>query len=239
MIYVILIFIMSVNLSFAQKDKDFIKKGNNQYKDKKYNDAEISYRKSLQLNNKSHEAIFNLGDALYKQEQYDKAAEEFVNIANKKINNDITSSAYHNLGNSYLQQRKLEESINAYKNSLRVNPNDMETKYNLEYAKKLLVQQQQQQQQNKNDKNQDKNNQDKQKQNQDNKDNKDNKDKQDQQNQQNEQKQDGKQEQKQEQKISDKDAERILQALNQEEKKLQEKLKKKVKGVRGQPLKKW
>ena len=61
----------------------------------------------------------------------------------------------------------------------------------------------------------------------------------DEQNQQNEQKQDGKQQQPQEQKISEKDAERILQALNQEEKKLQEKLKKNVKGVRGQPLKKW
>jgi tetratricopeptide (TPR) repeat protein len=220
-IYIILAFVLSLSISFAQKDKEFIKKGNSQYKDKK----------------------FNLGDALYKQEQYDKAAQEFANIANKKISEDITSSAYHNLGNSYLQQRKLEESINAYKNSLRINPDDKETKYNLEYAKKLLVQQQQQQQQNKNEKNQDKKNQDKnqQQQNQDNKDNKDNKDKQNQQNQPNEQMQDDKQQQQQaqEQKISEKDAERILQALNQEEKKLQEKLKKKVKGVRGQPLKKW
>ncbi len=135
---------------FAQDAKDYIRKGNEQYIKEKFNGAEINYRKSLELDNKSHKAVFNLGDALYKQEQYDKAAQEFVSIANQKIDDETTSKAYHNLGNSFFKSKKLQESIDAYKNSLRLNPKDMDTKYNLEYARRLLQQQQQQKNQDKN-----------------------------------------------------------------------------------------
>jgi len=229
---------------FAQDAKDYIRKGNKQYSKEKFNEAEINYRKSLEHDNKSHKAVFNLGDALYKQEQYDKAAQEFISIANQKIDDETTAMAYHNLGNSLLKSQKLQESIDAYKNSLRLNPKDMETKYNLEYVKRLLQQQQQQKNQ---DKNKDQNKQDKKNQQNQDKQNKDkqNQDKKDQkdQQQQNQEKQNQEKNQKQqsvkEQKISKKDAERILQALMQEEKKLQKKLKKKVKGVRGKVEKEW
>ncbi len=233
---------------FAQDAKDYIRKGNEQYIKEKFNEAEINYRKSLELDNKSHKAVFNLGDALYKQEQYDKAAQEFVSIANQKIDDETTSKAYHNLGNSFFKSKKLQESIDAYKNSLRLNPKDMDTKYNLEYARRLLQQQQQQKNQ---DKNKDQNKQDKKNQQNQDKQNKDkqNQDKKDQKNQQQQnqdnntdqdkQEKNQKQQGSKEQKISKKDAERILQALMQEEKKLQKKLKKKVKGVRGKVEKEW
>lgn len=219
------IFLISAIHLYSQDAKEFIRKGNKEYNNKKFNDAEISYRKSMELDNKSHHAVFNLGDALYKQEQYDKAAQEFSSIAKGKHDDQTIAKSYHNLGNSLLKTKKYQESIDAYKKSLKLNPNDIETKYNLEYAKMMLQKQQQQQnQQNKNRQNQDKQQQQQQQQN----DNKENKDKQQQQRQQ-----------QQEQKISQKDAERMLQALNQEEKKLQDKRKKKAVGVKGKILKQW
>ncbi len=258
--YIVLI-VLSSTLIFAKTPKNLIRKGNEQYKNKKFNDAEISYRKSLEIENNSEVGIFNLGDALYKQKHYDKAADEFKSITSQNISKDLISKAFHNLGNSLLKSGKLEQSIEAYKNSLKNNPNDFDTKYNLEYAKKLLKKQKQQKKQNKNqkNKNQDKKQQNKQQQNKQNqnKDNKNKKDNQKQQGQKNKQQQNKQQEQKQGQqgkkqdakkqegkqgkkvKISKKDAMRILQALNQEEKKLQKKLKKKVKGRSGKVEKQW
>ncbi len=224
----ILILFLAVNL-YSQDSKEFIRKGNKEYNNKKFNEAEINYRKSLELDNKSHKAVFNLGDALYKQEHYDKAAQEFTSIANGKHDEQTISKAYHNLGNSLLKSEKYEESIDAYKKSLKLNPDDKDTKYNLEYAKMMMQKQQEQQkQQNKNQKNQDK--QQQQQQQQQKQQNNENKDKQQQQQQQ---------QQQQEQKISKEDAERMLQAINQEEKKLQNKRKKKAVGVQGKVEKNW
>ncbi|MDQ1267217.1 MAG: Ca-activated chloride channel, partial [Bacteroidota bacterium] len=195
--------------------------GNKLFKEKKYNDAEIKYRKSLQKNQDNYKANFNLGDALYKQNQYDKATEQFEGIANQNKDKKARADALHNLGNSYLAAKKYDQAFNAYKESLINNPKDMDTKYNLEYSRRM-VQQQQQQQQNK-DKNENKDQQQQQQQ-QQNKDDK-NKDKQ--------------QQQQQQQKISKEDAERILQALNNEEKKVQKNKQKMVKGVRGKFEKQW
>ncbi|MDR1673669.1 MAG: tetratricopeptide repeat protein [Bacteroidales bacterium] len=195
-------------------------------------EAETSYRKALEADNNSNEAAFNLGDALYRQEKYDKAAEQFEIAANGMTEKIEKAKAYHNTGNSYVQQQKLKEGINAYKQALRNNPDDMDTKTNLSYALKLLQQQQQQQQnqQNDNDKNQDKKD-----------DQEQDKDQQNQQNQDQQQKQDQQQQQQQQQQqISQEDAQRMLDAIAQEEKELQEKLKKKEKaGYRPQIEKNW
>ncbi|MFH1052029.1 MAG: tetratricopeptide repeat protein [bacterium] len=222
---IIILALFSFGQLYSQDAKEFIRKGNKEYNKKKFNEAEINYRKSLELENKSHKAVFNLGDALYKQEQYDKASQEFSSIANGKHDEQTISKAYHNLGNSLLKSQKYEECIDAYKKSLKLNPKDVDTKYNLEYAKMMLQKQQQQQnQQNKNQQNQDKQQQQQQQQQNQNNDNKDKKQQ---------------QQQNQEQKISPKDAERMLQALNQEEKKLQDKRKKKAVGVKGKVEKEW
>lgn len=221
--FLLIVFLLIPLLSFSQNKKTHIREGNKLYKEKKYNDAEVEYRKSLALEKKNHKAIFNLADALYKQEQYDSAAAKFSAIANQNIDQETTAKSYHNLGNSLLKNKNYKESIDAYKQSLRINPKDMDTKYNLEYARKMLIAQQQQQD-NKDDKD-NKNNEDNQnqQQQQDNKNNKDN------QNQQQQQQQD---------KISKEDAKRILQALDQDDKKIQKKLKK-AKPVKIKPEKQW
>jgi tetratricopeptide (TPR) repeat protein len=201
----------------SQSDKKLIRDGNKLFEQKKFSDAEVAYKKSLNKNQKSYEGNFNLGDAYYKQGKYDEAAKQFQDLNSQKSSDKNQSAALHNLGNTMLQNKKYEESIEAYKQALKANPKDDDTRYNLAYAQSMLRQQQQQQQQ----------------QNQD-KDKKDDK-KDQQQNQQQQQQEQKKEEQKQQQKqqqqkkeISKEDAERILQALNNDEKNKHKKAKQAV-----------
>merc|ERR1711916_287453 len=125
------------------------------------------------MGNKSVKGEFNLADALYEQEDYENAAKLFQDLAKKELEPDQKAEVFHNLGNSFLEAEKYQESIEAYKNALRNNPRDMDSKYNLEYARKKLEEQQQQDQQDKEDQqDQDQDQQDKQdQQDQDQKDN--------------------------------------------------------------------
>ncbi|MCL1850707.1 MAG: tetratricopeptide repeat protein, partial [Bacteroidetes bacterium] len=117
---------------------------------KLYQDAEIAYRKGMATTKNFSKANYNLANTLYRQEKYEDAGNSFKYIAEQKENDkSLRAKAYHNYGNSLLKQEKFKESIDAYKNALKLNPNDTETKYNLEYARKKMIQQQQQQQKNK------------------------------------------------------------------------------------------
>lgn len=235
---------------FAQKERKFIREGNRDFAKGledttsldtvSFGKAEVAYRRALEEKPDNFQWKFNLADALYKQAKPAKAAEEFEQLTKETDNSKEKAMVYHNLGNSLLAQKKIDESIDAYKKSLRLNPNDMETKYNLAYAEKMKQQQKnkkknKQNQQDKNNKDKNKNNQDKNKQNKDQ--NKNNKDKQNQdqkknqdQNKQNQNKQNQNQQQQQQQpqqnKISKQNAEQMLQALQNDEKKTQEKVRK-------------
>jgi Ca-activated chloride channel family protein len=216
----------------AQSDRSLVREGNRQYNGSKYADAEVNYRKALEKNKELKQGPFNLGDALYKQGRFGEAANQYNTAASRTSDAEVKAQAYHNLGNALLKERKLPESISAYKEALKLAPKDADTKYNLEYAKALL-QQQQQQKQDKNQKKDDKQKQDQQKQDQQKQDEK-KKDEQKQNEQQQNQKQneDEKKQQQQgqpkKQQISKQDAERILEALKNEEKDVQKKLHKKV-----------
>ncbi len=227
-IIIILLGIFSVVSVWAQQERKYVRKGNSNYQKKEYNKADVQYRKALEKNNNSFEAKFNIGDALYKQGKYPEAAQQFQSISALARNKKEKAKVFHNMGNAFLKAHQqvaqadtngfLQKSIDAYKMALKNNPEDMDTKYNLSYALKMLKKQQQQQKQNKQNK-QNKDNKDKQKQNKKNQDKK----KQDQQKKQEQQKE---QAQQQKQKMSKEDAARLLKALQQNENKLQEKLKK-------------
>ena len=136
--------------AFGQKPVKAVKElraGNKLYEKTDYKSAEISYRKALEQQNNYQKAMFNLGDALYKQGKYEESEKIFQNLTGTEIPKDMAAKAYHNLGNSLLQQKKYQESIDAFKNSLRQRPNDTDTKYNLEYAKRMIQKQQQNQDQ--------------------------------------------------------------------------------------------
>jgi Ca-activated chloride channel family protein len=205
----------------GQAEKKFIRQGNGLYKEAKYSDSEISYRKALDKNKMSQNAGFNLGDALYRQNKFDDAGKQFLGNSSATTSGDIKSANLYNLGNSLLKNNKVEESIEAYKNSLKINPGSKEAKYNLAYAQDLLKKQQQQQQQQNQKKDQDKKN--------DNKKDDKNKDQNKEQNKENkkDQNQNSKQDQskQQQQSISKEDAERLLNAIANDEKNVQEKVK--------------
>jgi Ca-activated chloride channel homolog len=210
----------------AQTDKKYVRKGNREYEKSKYADSEISYRKAIDKNKQSPDAVFNVGDALYKQNKYEEAGKQFVESAGQNEDKVKKSAGYYNLGNSLFKANKFEESIEAYKNSLKLRPDNIEAKYNLAYTQDLLrkqqeKQKQQQQDKNKQDQNKDKNKQDQKKDQKDQKDN--NKDKQNDQDKNKDQKQ--QQQQPQNGEISKEDAQRLLNSLANDEKNVQEKVK--------------
>lgn len=194
----------------GQTVNKLLREGNKLYEKGKFGEAEMNYRKGLELEKENPKGQFNLGDAIYQQKKYDESARIFESLtASKQLDKNAKAEIYHNLGNALLESKQYEKSIGAYKNSLINNPSDKETKYNLEYAKMMLRKQQQQQQQ-----------QNQQKKDQDKKDQKQDQQKQDQQqDQQKQQQQDPK-------KISKEDAERMLEALKNDEKKTMQKVKK-------------
>jgi tetratricopeptide (TPR) repeat protein len=128
---------------FAQKEKKEINAGNDLYKSGKYADAEKAYKQGLAKNANSFEGNFNLGNAYYKQGKYSEASQEFEQTTMLTGDSLQQAKSFHNQGNAYYQQQQYEKSINAYKASLRLNPNDEQTRYNLALAQQKLKQQQQ------------------------------------------------------------------------------------------------
>jgi len=200
-------------MAFSQKENKFLREGNRSFKQGDYQEAEKDYRKALEVNKESVKGQFNLGTAVYEEKNYKESAEIFSSLGEKSLARPVKSGAYHNLGNSLLEAQEYEKSIEAYKQALINNPKDLDSKYNLEYARMKLKEQQQQQQDQQNK--QDKDKQDK-----------EDKDQQDQQDQQNKDQQDQQKQPPKPNKISKKDAERMLEAMKNDEKKTMEKVKK-------------
>lgn len=210
----------------AQTDRQHIRDGNKLYRSGKYADAEVAYRKAIEKNSRNPQAVYNLGNALLAQGKDSAAVRQFEDAAKLETNPYRKSRSYHNMG-VVCQGRKLfAEAIEAYKDALRLNPNDDETRYNLELCKRQLKNQKDNNKNNQNKDKQDKDKQDKDKKEQQ-KDNKQDKDK----NNQQEQKQD-------ENKMSKDNAEQLLNAAMQQEKDTQQRMKKAMQQPRSRKLQK-
>lgn len=202
-----IICLCSFSLLFAQQEGPDVRKGNRSYGKENYTESEVHYRRGLDKNSDSFESHFNLGDALFRQEKYPEALEQYVeaekclkvaeDLREEKLNSRLADT-YHNIGNACYAQQQYDQAVAAYQQSLRHNPKDDETRYNLVKAMQQLKQQQQQQNQNQQNK-------------------------QDQQQQQ-EQQQQQQQQQQDEQQMDKETAEQILQALEQDEQETQEKM---------------
>ncbi len=209
---IILLLLMAVGAQ-AQSDRDYIRQGNKLFRAGKFAEAEVDYRKAIEKNAKNPQAAYNLGNALLAQKKDSAAIVQYQQAAKLETNQKRRSYAYHNIGVICQGHQMYGEAIEAYKEALRNNPNDDETRYNLELCKRQQKQQQQNQQ------------------NQQQKQNKDNKDKQDKnkdQNEQDQQKQQDKKQQQEQQKpqMSKENAEQLLNAAMQEEKNTQQRIKK-------------
>lgn len=212
-----------VSVSTAQSVRSLVREGNAQYKDKKYSDAEVSYRKALEKEQDLVPGYYNLGNSLYKQNKADEAAKEFESAVEKAGTKETRAGAYYNMGNAFMKGQHYQEAAKSYIESLKLNPYDQDTKYNLSYA--LEKMKQQQQQQNKNDKNNDdKKNQQKDQQKQDQGKQKQDQQKQNQQQEQQNQQAQQQKQQSQEKKMAKAEAERILDVLKNDEKDIQRKL---------------
>ena len=214
-IAILSLFLAPSSILFAQKEASDVRRGNREYNKQNYTEAEVNYRRGLEKNKNGYEAHYNLGDALFKQDKYADAQAEFETAAkmlDKKSDKTRYAKTMHNIGNCQFAQQQYDKAVAAYQESLRANPADNDTRYNLVKSMQLLQQpQQQQQQQQQNQQNQD------QKQDQ----------QQQQEQQQNQDQQQDQQQQQQEQnddRMDKETAEQILQALEQDEQDTQEKM---------------
>jgi tetratricopeptide (TPR) repeat protein len=210
-------FILLVPLTVsAQKEvRALIREGNKLYKKKHYTEAEVAYKKALEKDPKSSIGLYNLGNDLYRQENWSEALEKYQLAGSLAKKPHQKAAIFHNMGNSYMAIKDYGKAVDAYKQSLRLNPQDDETRYNLAVAQAFLKQQQQKQ----------KNNEDKKDQN--NKDNKDNKQQPNQSKSQDDQKKGNKEQQPSsaQEQITKEKAQQLLDALMQDEKETQEKVK--------------
>ena len=203
-----MLLLMAVSAS-AQSDRQYIRQGNKQFKTGDFANAEVSYRKALEKNPRNPQAVYNLGNALLAQNKDSAAVVQFESAAKMETNPMRKYQSFHNLGVICQSHKMYGEAIEAYKNALRLNPDDDETRYN------LVLCQRQKKKQDQNQQNQDQQNKDDQK--------KD--DKKDQQQDKDKQEQQKKQEQPKPQ-MSKENAEQLLNAAMQQEKQTQDRMKK-------------
>ena len=151
-LFLLLLFSFS---AFAQQENTDIRTGNRLYEQGKFVEAEIAFRRALDINPESFEAHFNLGNALIRQGRYHDALEYYIDArtllsSENESDRERLASVYHNMGSALLinglnilpfrewANLMIEGSIEAFKNSLRINPLSDETRFNLAFAQSLL-----------------------------------------------------------------------------------------------------
>lgn len=221
-----LMLMMIPMLLAAQDEREYIRKGNRLYEKSEFSGGEAMYRRAQNQENSTANAGFNLGDALYKQGKYSEAAGEFDRAAADYEDTTRRAESFYNLGNAMVKDKKYKESIEAYINSLKLKPDNMEAKYNLAYAQDQLKKQEEQEKQQQQQKDQNKDKSD------------ENQDKKKEQPQEQPQEQD--KPEQQQGTMSREDAKRLLEALSAAEKKTQEKVRQeKAKGAKTRVIKNW
>jgi tetratricopeptide (TPR) repeat protein len=219
--------------------------GNEKVKKEDYLGAEMDYRLALTRAPQTPKALFNLGNTQYQANAYDEAAQQFFRTQKFSENKTEKHAALHNMGNVYMKKKEYEKAVESYKNALRNNPSDNETRYNYALAKSLL------EDENKNNKDKDKQNKDKNKKGEDDKNEKssdkdDNgkEEKEDKPNKENNEandknqkdsKKDNSNQNRKPGQLSPEQVKSLLEAMNNQEKKVQDKIN--AKKVKGKPVK--
>jgi tetratricopeptide (TPR) repeat protein len=222
-LFFLLLTIVPTSMS-AQKDvRTNIRKGNKAYNQQRFSDATTFYENAISENGTSKEAVFNLGNTLYRQGEWDGATEQFQDFLSLERENPLAmSAAWHNIGNIMLASatndvqggldgERLQNSLEAYKMALRMNPQDDETRYNLAVVQRLIHEQEQEEDDDSGDGNDDQQEQ-----------------QQDQQQEQNEDRQQNQNQQveqtDQPEQMSRENARQLLQAIEQDERETQERV---------------
>ena len=135
----IIVFLSSVLTVSAQNDEKAIRKGNRQYKRSHYTEAIAKYKEVIESSPNNTKARFNLGDAYYGLQQYDSAYAAFEKVVEMSPDAKLKSDAVFNMGNCLLAQDKYYDAFNIYKVALKLNPENANALYNLEYCRAHLV----------------------------------------------------------------------------------------------------
>lgn len=218
-IFSLLLLTLGFTSMFAQSDRQFIRSGNKLFRTQNYAKAEAEYRKAIAQNAQNSQALYNLGCALMMQQKDSAAIVQYENAGKIETSKSRKAKVFHNIGVICQTHQMYGEAIEAYKESLRNNPQDNETRYNLALCKRLQKQQKKDNEQKKKD---DKKGKDKEK-----KDNQQQKQKDNQQKQQN----------KPKDRMSKENAEQLLNAAMQQEKATQQRMKKAEQQPRSRKLK--
>lgn len=205
--------LVSAATANAQTDRMYVQQGNKLFRSGSYADAEVAYRKALEQNPQNPQALFNLGNAMLAQGKDSAAVEAYGSATRVETNPKRKAQAYHNIGVVCQQSQLYADAIESYKEALRLNPSEENTRYNLELCKWLLKKQQSQQQEQNQQQQQDKNDDQQQEQ-------------QEQQKQQQDQQNQQQQEEQERNKMDKETAEQLLNAAVQQEKDTQERMKK-------------
>lgn len=211
-----LLLLLTAGASAQKAERDYIRKGNRLFKDSVFVDAEVNYRKALEVNPQSTTSMYNLGNTLSQQQKFKDAMEQYVAVTKVEKDKMKLAQTYHNMGVLFQAGKDYAQAVDAYKMSLRNNPKDDETRYNLALAQKLLKDQQQDQQNQ--DQNKDKDEQQKKEEQK--------KDQDKQKDQKKENQQQPPKPEKKENEMSKENAEQLLQSVMQDEKNVQDKVKK-------------
>ena len=236
-------------LIYSQKGDiiNHIYEGNEEADQEKYSEAEIKYRKALSISPEETKALFNLGNTHFNDKDFDEASQRFFQTQKFSKDKNEKHMAFHNMGNVFMKKKDYAKAVESYKNALRNNPKDDETRYNYALAKELLEKEKQKDQnkdkenkedKNKSDKKEGKN--DKDDENKEDKSKNKNKDKKDKskKNQNDRSKKENDQNQERKRKpgqLSPEQIKSILEAMSNQEKNVQKKIN--AKKVKGSPIK--
>ena len=151
------LFLISFFIGAAQEAvvNNHIYDGNQLAKESMFDTAEMSYRKALSKAPEKPEALYNLGNTHYKEKNFEEAKQRYFQTQKFSENKSSKHHAFHNMGNVFMQQKNYAKAVESYKNALRNNPEDEQTRYNYALAKELLEKEQQEQEQNQDQKDQD------------------------------------------------------------------------------------
>lgn len=143
--YMLALFVMAACVTnvYAQSDRQFIRSGNKLYRSQNYAKAEAEYRKAIAQNGQNPQAMYNLGCALMMQQKDSAAIVQYENAGKLENNKSRKAKIYHNIGVICQHRQMYGEAIEAYKESLRNNPDDNETRYNLALCKRRQKRQKQ------------------------------------------------------------------------------------------------
>lgn len=146
---VVLLMVASVGATGQTAAYRQVKAGNRAFNEKDYKEAERCYLKALHGDPRNARIHFNLGDTYLAQENGQEALKQFAEAAKTEPNKKVKAMAYHNMGYVHHKQKDYDKAIGYYKEALRNNPADEDTRYNLALCQKQKQDQQQQQQQQK------------------------------------------------------------------------------------------